>query len=296
MMSVVQMQKKALYSLCIAIAALFMVSGCAAKYTIKTESISGKVVDAETNEPIEDVIVIGYWPGFTFYFERNFVGPIELVEVITDKEGNYFFPGWIKKNLDNSFRYGDPQMFFYKTGYEIEIVKNAFTMENFKQMPGYFHPWRAEWDGKKIKMKKFEGNNRAYREHLEGVHYSVNFRSMFIRCKYMNVPNLLITMEEYYQTQPDYEEPGKSISVADTFMTGTYRGSGKNQKSLDADKPSNLEILDLQIKPLPSILTITQLENIGSRCEETPIEFLKRITSNEKDFIRSSEHDITTNK
>ena len=112
-MSVVQMQKKALYSLCIAIAALFMVSGCAAKYTIKTESISGKVVDAETNEPIEDVIVIGYWPGYTFYFEQYPVGTIELLEAVTDKEGKYFVPGWLKKNVESSFRYGDPEMIFY---------------------------------------------------------------------------------------------------------------------------------------------------------------------------------------
>ncbi|MEA1889678.1 MAG: hypothetical protein U9N50_07870, partial [Pseudomonadota bacterium] len=153
-MSIVQIQMKTLYRLCIAIVVLFLVSGCAAKYTIKTESISGGVVDAETNEPIEDVIVIGYWPGFTFYFERNSVGPIELVEVVTDKEGKYFVPGWLKKDIDSSFRYGDPEMLFYKNGYEVEIKSNAFTMENFKKMPSYFHPWRAEWNGKIIKMKK----------------------------------------------------------------------------------------------------------------------------------------------
>ena len=288
------MQKKALYSLCIAIVALFMVSGCAAKYTIKTESISGKVVDAETNEPIEDVIVIGYWPGYTFYFEQYPVGTIELLEVVTDKEGKYFVPGWLKKNLDSSFRYGDPEMIFYKTGYEIEIVKNAFTMENFKKMPGYFQPWRAEWDGKTIKMKKFEGDNRAYRKYLNVVQFSAPFEDIFKYCKYMNAPRLLIAMEEYYQTQPDYRVPGRTVQVSDASVTTNYRGAGNMQINSSVKQSSKFDSSNLNKKPLPSILTITQLENLGGQCEVTPIEYLIRITSNEKDFIRSSNHATPT--
>ena len=295
-MSVVQMQKKALYSLCIAIAALFMVSGCAAKYTIKTESISGEVVDAETNEPIEDVIVIGYWPGYTFYLHASSAPTIEVLETTTDKYGNFLVPGWLKKNVESSFRYGDPQMVFYKTGYEIKTVRNAFSMENFKIMPGYFHPWRAEWNDKTIKIKKFEGDNRAYRKYLNGVQFRPPFENLFKHCKYMNVPRLLIAMEEYYLTHPDYRVPGRTLQVSDASVTTNYRGPGNMQMNSSVKQSSKLDDSNLNKKPLPSILTITQLENLGVRCEVTPIEYLIRITSNEKDFIRSSNHATPANK
>jgi hypothetical protein len=262
-----------------------MASGCAAKYTIKTESISGKVVDVETNEPIEDVIVIGYWPGYTFYFHTSTAPTIEVLETATDSNGNYILPGWLKKGVDRTFRYGDPQMIFFKTGYEIGKVRNAFSMENFKKMPGYFHPWQAEWDGGIIKMKKFKGDNRAYREYLNKVQFRAPFEDIFKYCKYMNVPRLLIAMEDYYQTQPDYWVPGRILTVGDLVPVSEYR---TNSKIKSAGGLSELEKNSLEKKRLPSILTITHLENIGRRCEVTPIDYLKRITSNEKDFIRSS--------
>jgi hypothetical protein len=292
-MSIVQIKIKTLYRLCAVILVLITASGCAAKFTVKTEPISGKVVDAETNEPIEEVIVIGYWPGYSFYFEQYPVGTIELLEVVTDKEGNYFVPGWLKESIDSSFRYGDPVMIFYKTGYEIEIESNAFSMGNFKKMPGYFHPWHAEWDGKTIKMNKFKGDNRAYRAYLNVVQYSAPYEDIFNYCKFMNVPRLLIAMEEYYKTQPDYWMPGRTLTVGEMVPVSEYRKKSQIDVIEDVQSPAKASP---ETKPLPSILTITQLENIGRRCEVTPIEYLKRITRNEKDFIRSSDGGTSANK
>ena len=283
--------RKYFYNFCVVLFFLFMTSGCTSKFTIKTESISGKVVDAETNEPIEDVIVIGYWPGYTFYLHVSSAPTVEVLEAVTDRNGNYFIPGWLKKNIDRTFRYGDPHMIFYKTGYEIEIEKNAFAMKKSSEIPGYFHPWKGEWDGQTIKMKKFKGDNRAYREYLNFEQYSTSFKPIFNYCKYMNVPRLLIAMEEYYQTQPDYWVPGRTLTIGEIAPVSGYRTTSQSHttgRKYEPDKLSQEE------KPLPSILTITQLENIGSRCEITPVEYLKRISSNEKDFIRSSDRTIST--
>ena len=104
-------------------------------------------------------------------------------------------------------------MYYYKTGYEIEGIRNAFDMKTFNKSPGYFRPWRAEWSGKTIKLKKFKGDNRAYREYLYQMHHSTQFRPIFNYCKYLNLPKLLIAMEEYYQTQPDYRPPGWSVTA-----------------------------------------------------------------------------------
>ena len=58
--------------------------------------IAGKVVDADTGEPLEGAIVIAVWQ-----LERGFglEGTIpssfmNVSEVVTDEDGNYFIEGW----------------------------------------------------------------------------------------------------------------------------------------------------------------------------------------------------------
>jgi len=262
---------------------IVILTGCLG-HTVKTDKIYGKVVDSETNEPIEDVIVIGYWPGYTFYLFVSTAPTVEVLETITDKNGDYLIPGWVKNSLDRTFREGDPLMYFYKTGYEIKMVKNAFNMKTFNRTPGYFSPWRAEWNGKAIKLKKFKGDNRSYREYLNQEYYDYNFRQIFNYCKYLNVPRLLISMEEYYQTQPDYRPPGWTVKVGDMMTHNNYRSKGiTHPATAGAAYPGNA-VNKQDNRPLPAFLSITQLEGLGRRCEITPIEYLNRIMNNEKDL------------
>ena len=290
------LKRKGLCRLCIISFLLLTASGCAAKYTIKTESINGKVVDAETNEPIEDVIVIGYWPGYTFYLSRSTAPTIEVLETISDRDGNYFIPGWLKKDSVGSFRYGDPEMIYYKNGYEIVYESNAFSMENFKKMPGYFRPWQAEWNGKAIKLKKFKGDNRAYREYLNEEHYNSQFREIFKYCKFLNVPKMLVELEEYYQTQPDYRPPGWTVTVGNMMTHNSFRTNGITQPGAMGSGHTNDDEGEQDNRPLADFLTITQINDLGRRCEITPIEYLNRIMNNEKDFIRSTDESVTTGK
>jgi hypothetical protein len=294
-MNVYKGRKKVIYTFSTSILLLVLASGCQTTTYVKTSPVSGKVIDAETNAPIDDVIVIGYWPASIDFSPDSSEVTVELLEVITDKEGNYYMPGWVKTASYGTFTHSDPRMIFYKTGYEIETLHNEFSFDTYANRPSYFRPWSAGWDGKEIKLKRFKGDNRAYRKYLNSKHYSTDFRPIFNDCKYMNVPRLLIAMEKYYQSQPDYWVPGRTFTLSDAQVTESFRSTEKSQKNSVANQSSSMEITNPENKPLPSILTITQLENIGSRCEVTPIEYLKRITNNEKDFIRSSNHDISTN-
>jgi hypothetical protein len=290
-MNVYKGRKKVIYTFFTSLLILVLASGCQTTTYVKTSPVSGKVVDAETNMPIDDVIVIGYWPASIDFSPDSSEVTVEVLEAVTNKEGSYNIPGWSKKSY-GTFTYSRPRMIFYKTGYEIKILHNEFSFEKFSERPSYYRPWSAEWDGKTIQLKSFKGDNIAYRKYLNRKHYSTDFRPIFSDCKYLNVPRLLVAMEEYYQTQPDYWVPGRTRTIGEMAPVPEYRTSSQGLAAGGLPGP---EKVSPDNKPLPSILTITQLESIGSRCEVTPIEYLKRITSNEKDFIYSSDHDITTN-
>jgi hypothetical protein len=293
-MNIYKGRKKVIYTFISSLLLLVLASGCQTKTYVKTSPVSGKVVDAETNVPIDDVIVIGYWPASIDFSHDSSEVTVEVLEAVTNKLGSYKIPGWSKKSY-GTFTYSRPRMIFYKTGYEIETLHNEFSFEKFSERPSYFRPWSAEWDGETIKLKRFKGDNRAYRKYLNRKHYSTDFRPIFNDCRYMNVPRLLVAMEEYYQSQPDYWVPGRTFTLSDARVTESFRTSENPHKNPAANHALSIESANPENKPLPSILTITQLESIGSRCEVTPIEFLKRITSNEKDFIRSSDNNFTTN-
>ena len=95
---------------------------------VKSAPFSGKVVDEVTGEPIEGVIVIGHWPGALNIFQpENKIKTIEVLETVTDKEGNYSMPGWTKRNLYTSFTSSDPDIYLFKIGYEMKSFNNRWT-------------------------------------------------------------------------------------------------------------------------------------------------------------------------
>ena len=103
-------------------------------------------------------------------------------------------------------------------------------------------------------------------------------------------------MEEYYQTQPDYRPPGWSVTIGNMMTNNSFRTNGINQPgAIGTGYSGNVES-EQDNRPLPALLTITQLEGSGRRCEIKPIEYLSRIMNNEKDFMRSTDGPVTTGK
>ena len=96
---------------CLIIVSLF---GCISVYDPPRR---GKVIDAETREPIEDAVVMGYWE--MDYFPILFLGGpsyfYDAREAVTDQNGNFTLPGlgpWLYMgNLTG------PYMHVYKKGY-----------------------------------------------------------------------------------------------------------------------------------------------------------------------------------
>jgi uncharacterized GH25 family protein len=75
---------------------LASLSACATSYSAKP--ITAKVVDAVTGEPLEGVNVVAHWLMEDPQAGRG-QGDLELMEAVTDKSGEFHFPGWGPKAI-----------------------------------------------------------------------------------------------------------------------------------------------------------------------------------------------------
>lgn len=136
--------------------------------TFTAEAITGKVVDEETGEPLAGVIIVAKWT-----IEASFVGYdnelLNVLETVSDKDGNYGFPGWGPKLLpvltypfssSDLFDKGDdPFVVYFKSGYWPAQEYNGVTypgQDIAKRVPtlGGFKA-----NGMTIKLKKWDGKD-----------------------------------------------------------------------------------------------------------------------------------------
>ena len=92
----------------------------------------GTVIDAETKKPIEGLIVVGMWElewtgGPTYITEAIVSKLIHVEETVTDEKGQFTLPAppSIKRPKYWAFHGDDPQVLFFKAGYEIKFLSNC---------------------------------------------------------------------------------------------------------------------------------------------------------------------------
>src|SRR6266540_7096039 len=89
--------------------------------TYSAKPIEAWVVDEETKQPLEGVIVVANWE--LRYGLEGGAYQLTIMETVTDKNGRFYFPGWgpkaIPKELPSGARLkeDDPGLLFYKHGY-----------------------------------------------------------------------------------------------------------------------------------------------------------------------------------
>ena len=124
--------------------------------------IRGKVVNAETGQPIEGGVVVARWTlRWIRIGDGSTGGTINTLEAVTDKEGKYFLPSWGPRPrpplafLDNL----DPELRFFKSNYYPMVLTNRLlSYENHNRAMKR----TSEWDGKTIQLKPFDGNYKEY--------------------------------------------------------------------------------------------------------------------------------------
>lgn len=118
------------------VTALFVLSGCYAGMT-------GRVIDAETQQPLEGAIVLVEWTktgGYPFSATTS----VHAVEVVSDNDGKVELPG-----ISDLF-VNPPHVTVYKQGY---VAWN----DQFIFPPGYTERTDFKWENNYIfKMEKFK--------------------------------------------------------------------------------------------------------------------------------------------
>lgn len=138
--------------------------------TYSGAEIKGRIVDAETGEPIEGAVVVAGWqisktiitPDFPFFWTTRRSRVVHVAESLSDHEGRYVVPAWgpIERPVDwrreGSF---DPQLAIFKPGYE-PVYPNNTLKENGQSSSKPFNPitaslLRSIHDGKDIALCRY---------------------------------------------------------------------------------------------------------------------------------------------
>jgi len=139
------------------------------------KSIRATVVDAETDRPVQGVIVNAYW-----HLEDrggHGMGPLNVTEAVTDANGVFFMAGWgpmeVPRDADEPLRRGrldpdQPWLQLFKPGYSFkEVAGNESTSYLNDPFWSGDSVRASAWDGKDIKIERFRGTDEQYLRHLE---------------------------------------------------------------------------------------------------------------------------------
>jgi len=179
--------------LCIALL-LFVLQGCAIEYS--AEPITAHLVDAETEQPLEGVIVVARWELEGGLEGGNFEGNVMVLETVTDATGTFHFPAWgpIKTTINQfsnaRLKSHDPEMMLFKSGYELSFLRNSPTKTRLNGAGGLRS---SDWNGKAIRMQRFKGTLGAY-----AIDVADNFprRAFEHDCSWRNTPLMLKALGE----------------------------------------------------------------------------------------------------
>ena len=114
--------------------------------------IRGRVVDAETKQPVEGVHVVAQWILQTGIFHSVRVTRLHIMETVTDVKGEYYFAAWGPKPRPplSSRSTADPRLTFFKPGYRV-------LERNNREPPSQDALGVSIWHGKIVSLDPFRG-------------------------------------------------------------------------------------------------------------------------------------------
>jgi len=157
------------------------------------EPIEAWVIDAETKQPLEGVIVTANWQLEEGTFGGNVpVGQLMVMEAVTDNNGRFYFPAWGPiKPKKGHLVIRDPQLLIFKSGYKHFGLENELA-QNYNKGPVR----RSEWNGKKIEMREFKGGLKEYGKHLVDLNISLNWAINGRNCEWKSITRMILALGE----------------------------------------------------------------------------------------------------
>lgn len=147
----------------ILIGIILLIQACASPIYY-AKRIQGQIVEHETGQPLEGVIVVAKWvlmhkTPSQYYHDKK----LRIVETLTDQNGNYVVSGspMIRLRPFTELADHDPVISFFKKGYTPLFVSNSSDRDTVIRY--------SEWNGRVLKLKHFNGTNDRYANYLRGL-------------------------------------------------------------------------------------------------------------------------------
>ena len=154
----------------------------------------GQIVDADTGQPLEGVIVVAQW--IPYYAGPGQKGSIHAYETVTDSQGRYLIPAWGPKALPayGQITDADPLLSIFKSGYIPFVASNTVRSSNAAIYPEQRRTplGVSEWNEVAIKLKPFKGSDEDFHSRL------LTFRGNFEieEGMWRNFPRMILAMDK----------------------------------------------------------------------------------------------------
>lgn len=177
--------------LCVAMS--FVISNSSGAMSYSAQAIEGWVIDAETQAPLEGVVVLAHWD-VVGPLEGNVAGEVQILETVTDANGRYVFPAWGPVQVPNPLLVmfnNDPAIHYFKRGYRSLSVENIATVN-----PDYTRKSirSSDWNGKRVALQNFHGDDKQYAAHFIHDGSTLIIRRMVQHahtCEWQQMPSFL---------------------------------------------------------------------------------------------------------
>lgn len=210
-----------------ALAWIFLLAGCTVLYYAKETEFW--VVDAETGQPLEDVIVVAYWE----IREGGWAGSIpidqlEIMETLSDQNGRVYFPSYGPRiHLSGRMEDESPGLLLFKPGYLPYAIENEYG--GVGQMLSIIRS--SEWSGKQLKLTRVEDAIRyshALRTFSGTVYSVIAFEGCAWKSMYRTIYTLL-------KEKKKLEEAGIETIVLSTARLSNCKTDNRSPEELWKD-------------------------------------------------------------
>lgn len=179
------------------IAAVMLVGGCATVGvpSYSAEPIEAWVVDEQTGESLEGVVVVANWLLMRGTLGgRTQLGPLMVLEAVSDARGRFFLPAWgpVPNRTPGFLDHEDPELWFFKPGYQLVGVANHYASDH-RTKPS---TRKSDWNGKVIRLKRFAGEREKYAEHIASRGWSLSSTlKWYEECTITRTPKLAAALD-----------------------------------------------------------------------------------------------------
>lgn len=166
---------------------------CAMPLQYVIEPMEARIVDAETKQPIEGVVVVAHWE-----LEHGTVGgnvpsgQLKVMESVTNKDGRFAFSGFGPETVWDSFLVNkDPELIIFKSGYEYRRLLNRYISDRELRTR---RERRSDWNGKIVELKLFKGMMEEYARRLTSLEISLGFAYRGDNCEWKSAPRMVASL------------------------------------------------------------------------------------------------------